>query len=73
MHDCDDNDCAGLDSIINTEGEAMNEGAPCVSVNDGIYQWCFGNRGEGRKNLVKKLMTQPQPLLFIPERRIRQL
>ena len=71
MHDCDNNDCGGLDSIIHAKWKAMNPGASRVSVNDRIYQWRFRKCGEDRQNLVKKLVTQSRPLLFIPERRIR--
>ena len=73
MHDCDNNDCGGLDLIIHAKWKAMNQGASRVSVNDRIQQWCFRKLGEDRQNLVKKLVSQSRPLLFIPARRIRQI
>lgn len=73
MHDRDNNDCGSLGLIIDAKGKAMNQGSSRISVNDRIHQWCSRKLGEDRQNLVKKLMAQSRPLLFIPECRIRQI
>ena len=73
MHDCDNNNCSSLYLIINAKRKTAKQSAPRISVNNRMQLWCFRNRREDRERLAKKLAPQSPLLLFIPERRIRQI
>jgi hypothetical protein len=66
VHHREYNDPFRLDPVIDSEGEAVCQGASNASMHDGVLGGLLGYGQQCALNLVEEHRSQPRPLLLVP-------
>jgi hypothetical protein len=66
MHNRHDNDMWILNTIENSEREAMHQCAPRISVHDRVNEWLLRDESKCGERFVQELVPQSDSLLFVP-------